>query len=159
MYDILEEKRESKGIIVQDMDPENGFVSLPDEKWRDHCKISKVPLPRLLIENTLYVLSIVRDRSIRSVRDLRAHHVDLLENLMGNTIAAIEKVYGLKRDKLRIYVHYPPRYYHFHVHFVCLAIKSGTCVGRAILLEDVIDNLKMNGRYYEKANLSCIVSR
>jgi m7GpppX diphosphatase len=42
--------------------------------------------------------------------------------------------------------------------FVAFALQTtGMSVGRAHLLEDVIDNLRMDGGYYEKCNLSFTV--
>ena len=104
------------------------------------------------------MLSIVRDPDIRSVRDLRGKHIELLQNLMHQTITAIRRVYGLDRDQMRIFVHYPPTYYHLHIHFTCLAISKGISLGKAIFLEDIIDNLKMDPQYYKKANMSCVVA-
>ena len=163
VYDILDEKREAERIIVKDMDTVNGFVSVPDSKWKSHPKIGDNGVPRSEwklnedIPKSLYVLSIVRDRRIRSLRDLRGKHVGLLENLMDKTCKAINELYGLKNNELRIFVHYPPQYYQFHVHFCCLAIDYGIYCAKAILLEDIIDNLKMDGSYYEKANIACTV--
>lgn len=34
--------------------------------------------------------------------------------------AAIYKLYGVQQSQLRIYVHYQPSFYHFHVHFTYL---------------------------------------
>ena len=157
----MDEKREAERIIVKDMDAANGFVSVPDSKWKSHPKVETVPRTEWKLNEdvptSLYVLSLVRDRSIRSLRDLRGKHVDLLENLTEKTTAAIEEVYGLEKNELRIFVHYPPQYYLFHVHFCCLSIDYGIYSAKAILLEDVVDNLKMDGQYYEKASISCTV--
>lgn len=37
--------------------------------------------------------------------------------------AAIHKLYGVELSQLRIYVHYQPSFYHFHVHFTYLMHK------------------------------------
>jgi m7GpppX diphosphatase len=50
-----------------------------------------------------------------------------------------QEKYGIAEDKLRIFVHYQPTYYHFHVHFVHTSyMGGGTACGQAILLDDVI---------------------
>ena len=43
-------------------------------------------------------------------------------------------------DRLRIYLHYQPSYYHLHVHFAHLQLDlgGGAAVGKAYLLDDVI---------------------
>ena len=55
-------------------------------------------------------------------------------------VQAIEEQFGVHEDQLRIFVHYQPSYYHFHVHFchVTLAASPGMAVGKAHLLDDVI---------------------
>ena len=56
---------------------------------------------------------------------------------------------------MRVYVHYPPQFYHFHVHFQALSAKEvGCATERAHQLEDVIDNVERDGDFYAKANLS-----
>lgn len=72
--------------------------------------------------------------------------------------AAIEEQFGVKADKLRIYFHYQPSYYHLHVHFTHVKFEApGTDALRAHLLEDVIDNIKMNSEFYSHKTLSYVV--
>ena len=157
----MESKRETKAVIAVDKDEEIGFVSVPDSKWKSHPKVDTVPRSEWKlnesIPTSLYVLSLVRDKSIKSLRDLRGKHIKLLENLLDKTVEGIKETYGLEKNELRVFVHYPPQYWHFHIHFTCLAVDYGITVGKAILLEDVIDNLKMDSNYYQKANISCLV--
>ena len=61
--------------------------------------------------------------------------------------------YGIKPDQLRVFLHYQPSYYHFHLHIVNVqhpGLGDGIAIGKAILLDDVIDNLKLDGQYYTK---------
>ena len=154
-------ERETKAIVAMDKDAENGFVSVPDSKWKSHPKVDKVPRSEWKLDESvptsLYILGLVMDKSIKSLRDLRGKHVKMLENLMEKTVEGIKETYELNKNELRVFVHYPPQYWHFHIHFTCLAIDFSIQVGKAILLEDVIDNLKMDSDYYEKANLACLV--
>lgn len=55
-------------------------------------------------------------------------------------LQAIEELYGVRADQLRVFVHYQPSYYHFHVHVchVALAASAGMAVGKAHLLDDII---------------------
>ena len=53
----------------------------------------------------------------------------------------IEQRYGVPPSQLRIYVHYQPSYYHFHVHFCHTGLNAngpGAAVGKAHLLDDII---------------------
>eukprot|EP00959_Pyramimonas_sp_CCMP1952_P059739 1247841-Pyramimonas_sp.AAC.3 len=50
-----------------------------------------------------------------------------------------QEKYGLGEEKLRIFVHYQPTYYHFHVHFVHTShVGMGIAAGQAHLLDDII---------------------
>lgn len=161
VYDILDGKREANRVITNDPDEEMGFVTNLDSKWKTHPNVDKVPRSEWKnaesIATSFYVLSLVRDRKIRSIRDLNGSHVKLLENLLYKTTETVQELYGLKKHQLRIFVHYHPQYWHFHVHFTSMAVDFGINVGKAIMLEDIIDNLKRDGEYYKKASLSCVV--
>ena len=71
---------------------------------------------------------------------------------------AIKQKYGVESDQLRIYVHYQPSYYHFHVHFTHLNYDAPGCgIGKAHLLQDVIDNIEnIDEDYYRKKTLACV---
>lgn len=67
--------------------------------------------------------------------------------------------YGLAEDQLRVYVHYQPSYYHFHVHFTHVKYEApGTLIGQSHLLDDVIDNIScIDPLYYQRKTLSFVV--
>jgi hypothetical protein len=51
----------------------------------------------------------------------------------------IQDRYSVPPDQLRMFVHYLPSYYHFHVHVTHVKLSSmGAAVGKAHLLEDII---------------------
>ena len=89
---------ESDRIVYEDADNETGFLIIPDLKW-DQKTIS-----------SLYVQAIVRNRSIRSVRDLRTDHLPLLRKINTQGRMAVAKRYGVHPDELRLFVHYQPSY-------------------------------------------------
>ena len=62
----------------------------------------------------------------------------------------IKEKYGVNASSIRAFFHYPPTYWHLHVHFCHTSIsKKVSCeAGRAILIEDVIDNLEADPNYY-----------
>jgi m7GpppX diphosphatase len=52
--------------------------------------------------------------------------------------------------KIRAFFHYPPTFYHLHVHFTTIYNRTCGCeVERAHLVQDVIDNLKIQNDYYQ----------
>lgn len=124
------------------------FVILPDMKW-DLKTIS-----------SLYLVSIVQDHTIRSMRDLRKCHIGLLKDIRREAARIVSEKWGLGNGSLRLYVHYQPSYCksrgfahiysvffimiiidHFHVHIVNANYQAGMIgmtVGQAHLLDDII---------------------
>lgn len=64
----MEHKQEIERIVSEDLDPDNGFVLVPDLKWNGSI-------------NTLYLLAIINKRDIKSIRDLTDKHLPLLKNI------------------------------------------------------------------------------
>lgn len=150
---ILYHGAELENVLYRDSDKENGFVLLPDMKWDGKT-----------IES-LYVCCIVNRLDVASIRDLNwPQHGEWLKWLQEQieTVVA-EKIYKGKvaRDELRIFVHYQPSYYHFHVHVVNVmheGLGNGISAGKAILLLDVIEDLKLLGdEGFKKKSLSYLV--
>lgn len=99
-------------------------------------------------------LSIVHDRGLRTLRDLRGHHVPMLKRMLKACMNAIERHTGIPRDQVMAYVHYPPSVYQLHVHF---SFPYGQYCHRDTYrvhsLSSVINNLEMDPDYYAKATL------
>jgi len=78
------------------------------------------------------------------VRDLRGQHLPLLKQLRKGCLAELRTRYGVPPASLRVYMHYLPTFWWAHVHFAaltCPAMGASAFVGKAILLDDIIDNL------------------
>lgn len=74
---ILEHKSETDRVVFEDSSPEIGFILLPDLKW-DGKQIED-----------LYLVAIVHQRGIKSLRDLNTCHLALLKNIKGKgTVSA-----------------------------------------------------------------------
>ncbi|KAJ1648054.1 hypothetical protein LPJ64_000590, partial [Coemansia asiatica] len=111
VYNILSKQVESEHIVFEDPDSENGFIILPDLKW-----------DATNAEN-MYLVAIVHRRDIRSLRDLTSKHLPLLKNIRDKSAIAVGK-YGVSPEQLRLYIHYQPSYYHFHVHITNINFES-----------------------------------
>jgi m7GpppX diphosphatase len=72
----------------------------------------------------LYGQAIVRDLSLRSIRDLRAKHVPMLRNLRQQCMTTLTQKYGVRPEHIFAYFHYQPSYYLLHVHFVHFAYDA-----------------------------------
>ncbi|KAJ3588102.1 hypothetical protein NHX12_011697 [Muraenolepis orangiensis] len=142
VFNILEKIAEAERIVYEDPDPDVGFVLLPDFKWDQKQN------------HDLYLIAIVHQRGLKSLRDLTAAHLPLLQNICNKGKEAILQRYGVAANKLRIYFHYQPSYYHLHVHFSTLGSEAPGCgVERAHLLSDVLQNLRSDDLYYSRRSL------
>ncbi len=104
----------------------------------------------------LYVLGLCHRGDVQSLRDLRARHLPMLRAMRDAALATIQRVYGLPADQVRAFVHYPPQFYHFHVHFTALnvCIGNGCFIERSHLLDDVIAHLEDEDGYYARCSLT-----
>jgi m7GpppX diphosphatase len=71
---------------------------------------------------------------------------------------SVENEFGVSPTQLRIYIHYQPSYYHFHVHVTHIKYDApGHGVERAHLLSDVIQNIEAQADYYQTRMLTYVV--
>ncbi|KAL7718913.1 Scavenger mRNA decapping enzyme [Entamoeba marina] len=124
---------------------EDEYISVLDMKW-DRQRMDQV-----------YGLVLVKDSSLYSVRSLNASHIPLLEKISKQTTEIIQEKFGVCGNELITFVHYVPSFWHFHVHFCSihspLYDSQNVVIGRAIILSDVIQNLRVKSDYYEKTSL------
>ncbi|PLW18052.1 hypothetical protein PCANC_04720 [Puccinia coronata f. sp. avenae] len=133
LYNILDHVTESDKVVYEDPSESDGFMIIPDLKW-DQTTIS-----------SLYLLCIVRNREIYSLRDLCPSHLAMLKAIRSSASESIENKYNVPKRELRMFVHYQPSYYHFHVHITHVNHLGfqGITVGQAHLLDEIIDNLEL----------------
>ncbi|KAK0525251.1 hypothetical protein OC835_005670 [Tilletia horrida] len=136
VYNILDKVKEKDSIIYEDADPQNGFIIVPDLKW-DQRTLS-----------SLYLVAIVHNRALRSLRDLTPQHLPLLKAVRDAAQRVAADRFGVHADRgpsVRCFLHYQPTYYHLHIHILHASFIShaGAIVGQAHLLDDVIDLLEL----------------
>lgn len=143
VYNILDKKAEADRIVFENPDPLDGFVLIPDLKWNQQQL------------DDLYLIAICHRRGIRSLRDLTVEHLPLLRNILREGQEAVLQRYQVPADRLRVYLHYLPSYYHLHVHFTALGFDApGSAVERAHLLAEVIENLEHDPQHYQQRTLT-----
>lgn len=136
VFNIIEGVKEASDVIYRTpygQDPEEGFLLLPDLNW-DRSTL-----------DALHLLGLVERRDIWSLRDLRRKHVPWLRHMRDKFLDATTRVYpSIERDQLKLYVHYQPTYYHFHIHIVHVALEAGAtqATGKAVGLEGIISQLE-----------------
>jgi m7GpppX diphosphatase len=148
LKNIVEVKKEKERLLHD----AEGWILNVDTKWRTHPDALTIPRTKWYQHESivdLYCLGIFKAEGVASLRDLNQEHLPLLRELLETGPKVIEDIYGVTKNQLRIYVHYQPQFYHFHVHFTRLENDTGAQVEKAHLLSDIIQNLEQNGDYFK----------
>ena len=171
LYNVLEHKAESENIIYEDPDPEMGFMLLPDLYSLRRAEVDGRKWDRVNL-SSLYLSAILRRRDLSSIRDLNESHIPLLKKLRTAVIdATVQRWPEISPDQLRLYFHCTlssramlmpdhPSYYHMHIHVVHTDFQGGEgmAVGKAWLLDDVIEQLSFLGQEgFKKKTITVIV--
>ena len=136
------------------------FVINVDTKWTTHAEPLSVETKKTWHgakwTDALYLLAIVKDPALKSIRDLKGEQGALLCEEMRDELRNVaNSVYGVPPSQLRIMFHYHPQFYRLHAHCVRIhAIDPGSETERAHLLTTVANNLRMNKDYYSMCTLS-----
>jgi hypothetical protein len=105
----------------------------------------------------LYLCGLAMDSSLRSVRDLRGKHLPQLRALRAETLRVAKERYNLPANQILIFFHYQPTFYWLHIHAIATTTPrrgTGFDAWRAILLDDVIDNLARDADHYATVSLT-----
>lgn len=122
------------------------FVLLPDLKWD------------LVSKASMYLIAIVMQNDIASLRDLKPKHLPLLNSIKTQVTETVKERYGVKKSQLLLYVHYQPSYYHLHVHVVHIDLADRMGKTSSVLLDQIINKLEHSGpEGYENDTLPYIL--
>ena len=137
VFNIIEGRAEQEDVMLREpglQGDNEGFLLTPDLNW------DKKTL------KSLHLLALVERRDIWSLRDLKKRHVIWLKHMREKVLDATVKLYEgkIEKDQIKLYVHYQPTYYHFHIHVVHVMCEAtGTqSVGKAFSLDNIISQLE-----------------
>ncbi|KAI0818220.1 HIT-like domain-containing protein [Xylaria sp. FL0064] len=136
MYNIIEGRKEQEDVIYRTplgRDGDEGFLLLPNLHW-----------DRKTIE-ALHLLGVVERRDLWTLRDLKKKHLPWLRHMRAKLIDATVKTYPqIEEDQLKLFCHYHPTYYHLHIHVVHVMLEANSTqsVGKAIGMDNIIEQLE-----------------
>ena len=137
VFNVIEGRAEQEDVMLREPGLEGqdeGFLLAPDLNW-DRKTMS-----------SFHLLALVYRRDIWSLRDLKKRHVIWLKHMREKVLEATVKLYNgrIEKDQIKLYIHYQPTYYHFHIHVVHVMCEatSTQAVGKAFSLENVISQLE-----------------
>jgi len=143
VYNILDGKAEKEKIIYIN----DNIVIIPCYTWDDHNDLTK-----------MHILVFPKDRTLHSIRDLDASHIELLEFIKSKTLEIIKTKYNFDSDIIKMYLHYSPSTYHLHVHFVLIGnIDVRSSCEYSHELNNVIENLKICSDYYKLIKMNKLI--
>lgn len=140
-YNIIDGLKEQESILYRD--EKNRFVVIPDINWKHNTES---------IDYTkLHILVIFSDKSLYSIRDLTAEHIEVLKEAKKVTYNIINMMYDIPKSNILSYFHYKPSTWLLHIHFVTTLNKTSfPTLERNHLLDYVIQNLEIDSNYYKK---------
>jgi 3D (Asp-Asp-Asp) domain-containing protein len=140
VYNIIDHIAEKERIIYEDQH----IILIPDYKWNNSI-------------DCLHILCFFKDKKLYSIRELVGNHIDILENSLKNCKKCIKDKYDVSEDSLLIFFHYHPSVWHLHLHFTNIKlINNSILIPRAHLVNQVIENLKIDSDYYKKVKLEVL---
>lgn len=159
----MDRQAEMHDLLYED----EGCMLLPDTKW-DRKDVAAAYVLAILKDSTirsaplfslpLHSASLTSHSSPRrSVRDLRGEHLPMLLKIQAGVLAKLTELYGTRPDSVRAYMHYHPSFWWAHIHFsaiTCPNLGFTTSLGKAILFDDILDNLERDSLYYADASLT-----
>ncbi|EJW02848.1 hypothetical protein EDEG_02761 [Edhazardia aedis USNM 41457] len=100
------------------------------------------------VEN-LYLVLIFKRENLYTIREIE--NISLLKEAKEKALFVCKKYFNLHEKNIYMFFHYHPTFYSLHLH-VCNSNYFGmsSMLGRAILLEDVINNIETDKEYYKK---------
>ena len=153
---VIQGLQETEHVKVRNAD----FVILPDLA-PEPCK--KPPHMAYISKRAPQVqlnwLVLFTSQTLRTIRDLRGEHVELLQRVKDECMAAVQKEYEFMSRDIMIFANYPPSVFSLHFH-VCCPFKAAAPFDafRMHTLESIIHNLKVDSDYYTKYSLHVPVS-
>jgi Scavenger mRNA decapping enzyme C-term binding len=96
----------------------------------------------------LHILGIPIEQ-IGSIRDIEPDQIPMLNEMKEKALYICEETFGMKRDEIKIYFHYPPTTYHLHVHYTWVGLDDSTTnFERALDYDTVMRNIALDPNYY-----------
>ena len=97
VYNIIEGRTEQEDVILRESkelgQDREGFLLLPDMNWDRKTM------------GSLRILGLAERRDLWSLRDLTREDLPWLRSMQVKILAAVERLYGVESDMLKLYVH------------------------------------------------------
>lgn len=141
IYDIIDNPHESYQFLYETGD----FILVIENNMEHVDNIDK-----------FHLLAFPKDRSIKSIRDLTADHIDLITTMMSVSKDYINDRYKIPHNEIESHFHYPPGVLLLHMHFELVNNDKLRRPLREHPASEVIRNLKLDSNYYKNATFEIL---
>lgn len=133
VYDILSYEKEINNILFDCKE----FIIVREPSFQNY--------------GSFYILGFPKKEFLYTIRELKKKDIKWLKTMKLKMQEIGNKLYEYKQDELYFFFHYHPSFYYLHLHCTYIGNNSlGNKFQRNILLEDVIQNLSNNKKFYNK---------
>ena len=134
VYDILTYQKEINNILFDCKD----FIIVKEPNFRNY--------------ESFYILGFPKKEFLYTIRELKKQDIKWLKEMKIKMEEIADKLYGYKSEELYFFFHYHPSFYYLHLHCTYIGNNSlDNKFQRNILLQDVIQNLSNNKKFYTKS--------
>ena len=136
IYRVMDGTQEADQVLYSN----DHYMIIPD---RDALNDSRV----------LNWMVIFKDQQLRSVRDLRGSHLDMLR-------AVKDQLGKLIDGPLMLYFHKPASVWQLHLHVAspCDAIRTTNDVQKVLFLEDCISFMELDPNFFHKVTMTYMIN-
>lgn len=106
--------------------------------------------------NTFHLLAFPNDKTLRSIRDLTAENIPLLNQMVSDGKKYIMENFNINFDEIETHFHYRPGVMLLHIHFELTNNKKYRKPLREHNVLGVVENLSIDSDYYKKVNIQYI---
>jgi m7GpppX diphosphatase len=140
IYDIIDKNSNTNKILYEN----KNFVLV----MRRQMKPDKI--------STFHLLAFSKDKTIKSIRDLKPDHIPILKNMVKKSKKYIKKNYNFEEDEVEAHFHYPPTVLLLHIHFVLVNNRKFRKPIIEHSVNSVIQNLSIDPEYYKKIKMEIL---
>lgn len=166
IQNILNYKSETENILCDTQDiliikdlkcniPMNNIHNFVNELKKD--KLNNINNNKEFIKEfpNFYAIAIFKNDHLltHSLRSLTKEDVPILQRVQQEIIDYYKYTFQVNKEYIRIFFHYPPSFYHLHLHITLTTSEFIYSVDHCYLLDTVIKNLQMNSLYYAQDDM------
>jgi diadenosine tetraphosphate (Ap4A) HIT family hydrolase len=147
---IVDGKSEQNLICYQD----DTFLMVTSSEWGEVQDIDNIANVRMDQLNKMHYLAIPKTHALKTILDLNADHIPLLEHIKSTVLMQLQFLYKFNEEDIVLFFHYPPSAPHLHIHVKTrTSISNARCIQTNIFnchpLDQVINNIKKESNYYQ----------